>query len=175
MSKIDDAFEQVVGLAEKFKAILDVADEVKKIGSLEQATAERVAARDIAVKANEDALADLDAVNKALADAKDAYASLLAVQKAGFEDAAMSSQAYADKIVADAKAQAQSIIDNANDQASTIEAAQTAMVVQKHSELGTINAQIANAQDELAALKAELASTSAAVDALKAAAKAVLA
>lgn len=175
MSKIDDAFEQVVGLAEKFKAILDVADEVKKIGSLEQATAERKAALDRAVADHIKAKLELDAVVQQVADAKTAYESLLEVQQIGLTESVSQAEAKAAELVADAEVQAQEILKNAHEQAQAAwDKSEEAMDARMNA-LNDIDNKIAEAQVALTAIKTEHDATAAAIDALKSAAKAVLA
>jgi len=131
------------------RAVIKLADEVEKLGSIDQAEAEAQQRLD-ATKQKVDAITDV--LNNAKQQLADTDASITAAQ------------AKAEGIVADAKVNAESIIATANDTAQGIVAKANAdassigeTIATKQSALDTINVAIGEQQDVLDGINEKLA------------------
>lgn len=121
MPTLSDTADQVLGLGERFRAILDMADTLKTLGSIEQATSEATAALATAQAARDEMLslvatAKTDLGN--LVSTKDA--ALTAAQKDA-QDLVDGAKTIAEGLVLDAKSQAASLIDEARTAVARIE------------------------------------------------------
>lgn len=117
MSKISESADALLQYAEKHRSILDVANELKKIGSIENATEERQKALTEATSAHE-------AKKAALADAQQRLAATDETIK-GTLDAA---QTQAEAIIAASRAEAERLTGMATQAAKDVAEAATAQV-----------------------------------------------
>ena len=167
MAKLDDAADAVIGLADKFRGILDLADELKKLGSVEQAIAERNAALTAASAQHDDIKSQI----------ADSVSSLNEVRASGARDVAQAS-ATATSVMADAKAGAERVLQEAHAGAAAMVTAARAEIDNLRSEhnrfmIGAtqerdaLNSQIAEGNTALNAQNAALAALQTQIAALK--------
>lgn len=174
MSNIDDAADQVLGLAERFRGIIEIAGVIKSIGSLDQAISERQAGLVTVTEQHEAAKAELATTGTELYALRTAQADELAQHQK--DCAALSDKATAD--AAEIIRQAQSTAD-ATEAATNIvlrasQQAHDEAIAAKQTELADLQSKIDDAQKALDAINAAHTDTAARVEALKAAAKSVL-
>ena len=171
MSNLSNAVEQVLALAAQQQGIIDLANALKSIASIDNATDE-AKARLATAKADEAAAtADLASINdqisyaaekrdNLLAQAQSAADSIIAAAKADAKelsdnavaaagDSASAAKALADQIKATATAEAQDAINQAAK--ATAEAAAADELVQ------AANQELADLQTKIAAAKAQIA------------------
>lgn len=149
MAKIDEAFEQVIGLAEKFKAILDVSEAVKEIGSLEQAISERKAARDAAVAAHENALRDLESVATNLDTTRKLWAQEEADHQRAMDLATQAAAAKSSALEEATDHRCRQMLSAAAEDVAQRMAKGEAAIAAAKSELAAIDEDIAAARQEL--------------------------
>ena len=174
MSKIDDAADQVRGMAERFRAIIDVADVLKNIGSLEQAAIERQAALETATKDHEAAKTELDAVKSTLDEQRDIAAAELERHKATCAAMSLEAAAKAENILGQAKGAAEVLMDATKAELLGIQQTHDATIADRRSILASLKAEIDAAQEKLDEITHAHANTAQQIEALKAAAKSVL-
>ncbi len=174
MSKIDDAAEEVLRFEEKFRGLIKVAEVIRDIGSLDQAIAERTAARDQVVQEHEAAKINLTATRAALeilrqtiADERTQHQTACAAlsEKASREAAAIVNQAHNDANALKAKTTEELNADRRD---------HDRQISGSLADLAAIERKIDEAHATLAAVTATHEATLQRVDALKAAAKSVL-
>lgn len=174
MSKIDDAADQVLGLADRFRGILEVADVIKSIGSLDQAVTERQAALEAVTEQHEAAKAELATTGTELYALRATQADELAQHKKDCDALSVTATEEAANIRSQARTIADTLVESTQlDMASRIRATD-AVIAEKQSELSDLQSKIDDATKALADITATHEATSQRVDALRAAAKSVL-
>lgn len=174
MSKIDDAADQVIGFAERFRGLLDIADVIKSMGSLEQAAAERKTALAAVTKEHEAAKAELAATKAEIDAARAAQADDLAQHKKISGEVVAKAREDADDIIDQANIDAKALATTTMNQLGIVQKNHDEAIAAKRSILSDLDDQIASARAALAGIKATHESTSQGIEALKATAKSVL-
>ena len=152
------AAEAVKNHARVLRSVIQLADEIERIGSIEQAATEAQQRLDKAKADEATATTELGTVNQQLADAK-------AVITSAEQDALNTTNDAEDKakeIIAEANKQSDSIIAAANKRAATI----GGTIATQQSALDTLNAGIDAAQKQLDTLNGSIETTKAQLRAL---------
>jgi peptidoglycan hydrolase CwlO-like protein len=163
MSNLSDAAEAISQMAEKYSAIVAVADVLKNLGSLEQAAAERKAAYDEAAKKQDDMLASVDEAAEHLAalhenieigqlDAEADAKAVVEAAKADAEAIKKDARNDADGVLAAAKTEAAAAIANANSTLANL----ASKTVAARNELNSVLSDVEDAQKALVSAQAAM-------------------
>lgn len=146
--------DNVKSLAAQYQAVIDLANQLSELASIEQATTEATAALGQAQAARDQGLQDLQAVNAALDQARSDL---------------VDAQNKANQILVEANDQASQLLTQAHDDANAIKALANAArsaaltdVQELQVSLDNISAQLIAKQSELADVEHKIASTKAA-------------
>lgn len=134
-NRLREGAEALTMWAERFKAVMDLADAIKEAGSLENAIAERkaqIALLNVEHSDTQAKLADAQAEWDRLAQIQ---AAVLDAQRQTADALLGAAHEQEQAIIASAKANAQQLIDDANTQAAKLEAAHTARLNTSRAEL----------------------------------------
>lgn len=175
MSNIDDAADQVIGLAEKLRGIIALADVIKSIGSIDQAISERKAALDNATATTATAQGLLADVQAAIVNARKDQQEKLAQHQQECDAYSQRATMDAAEIVRQARAQAADLTAAAQEAMDASNQTHVNLIAEKQSRLTDLQKSIEKAEQGLATISASYDETAARVDALKVAAKSVLA
>lgn len=174
MAKMDDAADAVMGLAERLRGIFDLADVVKGLGSIENATAERKAALVTATTEHEAKLAEIETAKGEMADYAAWKASDLEKHKVAAVGLVDDATKEAAEIRTRAHVEADSVANRAAAEVQDIQAAHAKTMAGKTAELETARASLAEIQKAVDSAKAELAAVQQKSEAMKQAARSML-
>lgn len=146
MSDYSEAAGHVQSLAEKFRGILDLADALKGLGSVDQAIEESKAALKQAQAAKNDALQELKKVQDAIKGVNDKQRDEKIVYDKYLVDVKEQALIEAQKIKDSAKASAESTIKAAQDEVLRIESLHKNKMDVINTELTKINSDLKNKQ-----------------------------
>lgn len=173
-TKLDNALEKLGQWVERNQAIMDLAEALKDIPSIDQAVAERKAALVTATAEHEAVKAQLEGKRQELAQAESDHAEALQANAAEALGVLETARASAASILDKAKADAKSIVTAANDEAGRVQAAHDASMVSARQELAATRAALAEASGNLDDAKAQHTAVTQQIEDLKRAAKTVL-
>lgn len=174
MADLQQAADAVIQFAEKLSPIIDVADVLKKLGSLEQATAERKAAYEEAAKAHDGLVASNEEAAQRLADVNQSIEKLQVDAAADAKATGEATRADAEQVKLAARADADNMLANAKrDTAAVLKAREDELenFAKLHDEL---RGQIKDAQEVLASLSAQQVAVQGQIDGLKKTAQNIL-
>lgn len=145
MSSIDEAADALRVFAEGLRPVFDVADRLKEMGSIENATRERKEALARATAEHEEAVAEntrsVDRFHRALAAQAETLAANVKKAASLLEEA----DAAAERIVAEANAKAVTILAEARIEVERATKAHAAEMAEIEKQLMTIKEEAANA------------------------------
>lgn len=181
MSMLSDAADVALQAGEKLQAFIMVAEALKSLGSIEDATEERKKALVVAINAHEDMLVQVDTAKADLAAAQTQHAQDLEACQAKIVEMLAAAEVDADGIRAKGRQDADSIVSTANKDAETAVANAESKVTgltERASALQALAIVAQGARDDAVAQRdaalAELATAQTNTDNLKQAAKSVL-
>ena len=122
MSSLSDAAEFAQRWAENQRGMVAVADALKNLGSMEQATSERKAALDAATKAHEDKKKEVADVEAKLAAANAQHEAALSAHDAELMTRSENATASAATIIEDARSKARTMIAEAEAEVARVQA-----------------------------------------------------
>lgn len=175
MAQLDAAADSLIAFAAKFRPVLDVADALKSLGSVENAIVERKAGLERATADHEAALAKVEAAKADLANIAQTKESEMSAHVTMLAAMAEKAKSEAEAIVNKAKADAAALISDAQAHVCTIEDNHATIMASANAELTSTKQSLSEAQSALAAVNAEHDTVSQRIAALKAAAASVLA
>lgn len=153
MSALNNAANDLKRLIPKFRGILSLADELEKLGNVEDAIASGKSRIDATRKQEEDAAKRLKEANAAVKDAEAKAAGLLETAKTEAGTIVSDAKAEAAKIKKAATEKAQGAIDAANQKASQALDA----VKEANGVLESVNAELSTATQKRDSMNAEIA------------------
>lgn len=148
MSNLSKAAEDLKTIANRFKAVLEVADSLEKIGSLEQATKDAEIAKEKAYKENEETQAVIQAGKEDLAKMESELLEAKAKIKSAEEEATLKSYAILEK----AQLEAKSIVDKSCEEKLLIEE----KILESKKDLFLLDAKVKAKDEELVALQSQI-------------------
>lgn len=174
MSKLNDAADQVIGLADRFRGILELAEAVKGLGSVDQAIVERTAAIEILAASYKQAKDALGSTQASLDTLQQTQADALARHKQDCDAITASARENASDILLQARSEAAAITEQARADSEAAQATHDSLITEKKAELADLQSKIEAATRQLTNITATRDETVQQIEALRAAAKAVL-
>lgn len=174
MSKIDDAADQVLGLADRFRGILEVAEVIKSIGSLDQAVTERQAGLAEITQQHDAAKAELITAQAEVAALRKTQADQAARHQKDCEALYEKAAAHAADVIRQAKDDAMESKAGFEAAMRSVQQAHDEAMTEKKAELADLQSNIDAANKELAALTVTRDATAQQIAALRAKAQSVL-
>lgn len=147
--------ESIRRVAVMFQNMVEAADMLESIGSLEQAKKEADAARVAAEAARNSSIVEAEKVAQTVNAAKTEAAELIADAKFKASDLEVGAHAKADAIIADAQRAADAIVADSAGAASQAVAEMTAQIVQMRLTLATLTEEVAKAKTDKEAAEAD--------------------
>lgn len=168
---LSDAAQFAERWAENQRGMVAVAETLRDLGSMEQATKERRAALDAATKEHEAKKAEMATAEAALAKTKDQHAAEAHRQSAALAQMTTDAKAQADRLVADAKASAASMIEAARAEVDATQRAHASKIVATNKDLEAARADLAAVRKAIAESEGQHAELTPKIEALRATAR----
>lgn len=157
MSNAQEAAENIKSLANKFKSLFQAAEELEKIGSLEQAARDAEIRKDAAYKEADQAQAELKFLKNVINERELAVHDL----EKSMDQMEVNANAKASQICSDGQAKADEILNVANQRKSMIEGE----IKSARQELDRVKNEISMKNEELIHFNKEIAAMKAKVSA----------
>lgn len=167
MGKLDAAADNLRAAAEQFRPLIEVADALKDMGSLEQAMKERQDGLQTATAIHEDLKAQTVITNDNLKELRATYASEVIAHQAAAQEMEDEAQKQALAIVEAAKVDAERVRTDAAEQAAAVQQASDDALKLATAKLDLINTQVSEAENALVTATAALDDTSAQIATLR--------
>lgn len=174
MADLGKAAESVLEFAERFRAIIDLAEALKGNASIEQAIAERKAALAAATAEHEQMLADLDRTRASIAAAVAEGNDALKAHGVEMRRLEAATRDEAKATVENARESAAEIVAEAQQNADRRLAAAKKEVSAAAEELARARSELAGVESEISSARAELEEITAKMSELRRAAQSVL-
>jgi hypothetical protein len=151
MSKASVA-EDIRRLANTYKSMVEAADAIEQIGSIEQAVSEAKAARKAAEDERDSVLVDLRKAKDGVKKAKDDAEKIVADARSFAEDVAVAARVSAEQVKQSAAEQGQALINSAKAERETILLSITGQAAIHQAKLDVLKEQAAKAEASTALL-----------------------
>ncbi len=173
MSRLSDAADAALQWAEKNRAVVELADVLKDIGSIEQATDEAKVALALAAADRDVMRAELDSVKQALEKSKALVASTTSDAEKTVQALLDDGRRAAQGIVERGQTEAASMLADAQTKINNATAVHAANMTAAREQLAQLKQAVSECQDTLAGLRAELADARTNLQAVRDAARSI--